>query len=177
MILPAQSSMTTGYATAPCTLGSFLVASGPRGIVAILLGDDPATLARQFEQRSPHARNLQHDQGFNRLIERIARLISAPAEGHDLLLDPQGTPFQRRVWEILMSVPAGTTISYQELARRAGTPRAVRAVASACARNAIAVAIPCHRIVRSDGRLSGYRWGIGRKQSLLDSERDAPPAE
>ncbi|HET8666868.1 MAG TPA: methylated-DNA--[protein]-cysteine S-methyltransferase, partial [Terriglobales bacterium] len=112
------------------------------------------------------------DAEFEQLVARVVGFIEAPAVGLDLPLDLRGTAFQQRVWQALRKIPAGSTASYSEIARRIGVPKSVRAVAQACGANALAVAIPCHRVVRSDGELSGYRWGIERKQILLERERN-----
>ena len=142
-----------------------------RGICAILLGDDPGELVRELEDQFPKAELVGADRDFERWIAQVVGLVERPGTAADLPLDVQGTAFQQRVWQLLREIPRGQTISYAELARRAGAPRAVRAVASACAANRIAIAIPCHRVVRSDGSPAGYRWGIERKEKLLKRER------
>jgi AraC family transcriptional regulator of adaptative response/methylated-DNA-[protein]-cysteine methyltransferase len=159
------------YATGETTLGTVLVAATEKGICAIELGDDPAALVRALRERLPRSQLIAGDRAFEAWITRIIAFIEEPAKGLDLPLDVRGTAFQQRVWQALREVPAGSTATYTELARRVGRPRAVRAVANACARNAVAVAIPCHRIVRSDGSLAGYRWGVERKRALLDREQ------
>ncbi|MFC0409154.1 bifunctional DNA-binding transcriptional regulator/O6-methylguanine-DNA methyltransferase Ada [Roseomonas elaeocarpi] len=159
------------FAIGACSMGAILVAQGGRGVCAILLGDDPEALLHDLEHRFPRARLLGGEAGFERLVAEAVALVDRPGNGHALPLDLRGTAFQRRVWQALAEIPAGTTLSYAELARRIGTPQAVRAVAGACAANALAVAIPCHRVVRTDGALSGYRWGLERKRQLLDRER------
>lgn len=153
-----------------CSLGAVLVAATDRGVCAILLGDDPDLLRRDLRRRFPRARLIAGDRDMEALVARVVRLIEAPAVGADVPLDVRGTAFQQRVWQALREVPAGTTTTYTRLAERLGAPRAVRAVAQACASNAIAVAIPCHRVVRSDGALAGYRWGVERKRALLARE-------
>jgi AraC family transcriptional regulator of adaptative response/methylated-DNA-[protein]-cysteine methyltransferase len=158
------------FAVGECSLGSILVAQSDRGICAIALGDDPDTLTRDLQDRFPQARLIGGDTGFERLVARIVGFVEAPRIGLDLPLDMRGTAFQQRVWQALRKIPAGSTASYSEIARRIGSPRAVRAVAGACAANALAVAIPCHRVVRNDGALSGYRWGVERKRALLERE-------
>jgi AraC family transcriptional regulator, regulatory protein of adaptative response / methylated-DNA-[protein]-cysteine methyltransferase len=158
------------FAIGECSLGSLLVAEAPRGVCAILLGDDPDALACDLEKRFPNANLVRADQELEQRLTQIAEFIDAPATGLDLPLDPRGTGFQRRVWQALRRIPPGSTASYTDIARRIGAPKAVRAVAQACAANALAVAIPCHRVVRSDGTLSGYRWGVERKQALLKRE-------
>jgi len=158
------------FAVGECALGSILVVRSGRGVCAILLGDDPDRLARDLQDRFPRARLIGGDAGFEALVARVVGFVEAPGLGLDLPLDVRGTAFQRRVWQVLREVPAGETVSYAELARRIGAPRSVRAVARACGANLLAVAIPCHRVVRSDGDLSGYRWGVERKRALLRRE-------
>ncbi len=135
-----------------------------------LLGDDPDALVRDLQDRFPNARLIGGNADFERVVARVVGLVEAPSLGLDLPLDVRGTAFQQRVWQALREIPAGSTASYTEIARRIGKPSAVRAVAQACASNAIAVAIPCHRVVRTDGTLSGYRWGVKRKRTLLQRE-------
>jgi len=159
------------FAIAQCSLGAILVAQSVRGICAILLGDDPQALVQDLQDKFPKANFIGADEGFERLVARVVGFVEAPAIGLDLPLDLRGTAFQERVWQALRDIPAGRTASYAEIAERIGSPKAVRAVAKACAANSIAVAIPCHRVVRSDGNLSGYRWGVERKQQLLERER------
>lgn len=161
------------FAIGQCSLGSILVAATEKGICAISLGDDPETLLRDLQDRFPKARLIGGDAGFERMVAKVVGFVEAPAVGLDLPLDLRGTAFQQRVWQALRQIPAGATVSYGEIAGRIGAPKAVRAVAQACASNAIAVAIPCHRVVRNDGALSGYRWGVERKRALL--EREATP--
>jgi len=162
------------FAIGQCSLGAILVAATDKGICAILLGDEPDALARDLQDRFPKARLLGGDQDFEQWIARVVGLVEAPALGLDLPLDLRGTAFQQRVWQALRKIPPGVTASYSEIARRIGAPKAVRAVAQACAANAIAIAIPCHRVVRTDGDLSGYRWGVKRKRALLERETAAP---
>lgn len=158
------------FAVGACSLGAILVAESCRGICAILLGDDPERLLQDLQDRFPQAQLLGGDAAFERRIAQVVGFVEAPAIGLDLPLDIRGTAFQQRVWQALRAIPAGRTLSYSELAAAIGSPRAVRAVASACAANALAVVIPCHRIIRQDGALSGYRWGIERKRELLARE-------
>ena len=158
------------FAIAECSLGSLLVATTAKGICAIALGDDPETLLNDFQDKFPHARLIGDDTEFEALVAKVVGFIEAPKLGLDLPLDIQGTAFQQRVWQALREIPYGTTVSYSELASRLGQPKAVRAVASACAANRLAVVIPCHRVVRNDGSLSGYRWGLARKQALIEKE-------
>jgi AraC family transcriptional regulator of adaptative response/methylated-DNA-[protein]-cysteine methyltransferase len=161
------------FAVGECSLGSILVAATPKGICAISLGDDPDALVRGLQDRFPKAQLIGGDKAFERLVAGVVGFVEAPAQGLDLPLDLRGTAFQQRVWQALRKIPAGTTATYTEIAKRIGRPRAVRAVAQACAGNAIAVAIPCHRVVRLDGSLSGYCWGVARKRALLDKEAAA----
>ena len=158
------------FAIGECSLGSILVARSDRGVCAIALGDDPDALARELQDRFPNANLIGGDAGFEALVAKVVGFVEAPAIGLDLPLDVRGTAFQERVWQALRQIPAGTTASYADIARRIGQPRAVRAVAQACGANHLAVAIPCHRVVRSDGNLSGYRWGVERKRELLQRE-------
>ncbi len=161
------------FAIGECSLGSILVAASERGVCAILLGDDPDALARDLQDRFPRATLLGGDLEFERLVSRVVGFVEAPALGLDLPLDVRGTAFQQRVWQALREIPAGSTASYAEIASRIGSPKSVRAVAGACAANSLAVAIPCHRVVRTDGSLSGYRWGVERKRALLQREARA----
>jgi AraC family transcriptional regulator of adaptative response/methylated-DNA-[protein]-cysteine methyltransferase len=158
------------FAVGECSLGSILVAKSERGICAILLGDDPDGLVRDLQARFPRARLIGGDGEFEQLVARVVGFIEAPGLGLDLPLDIRGSAFQQRVWQALRKIPAGSTVSYAEIARRIGSPNSVRAVAQACAANLLAVAIPCHRVVRRDGGLSGYRWGVDRKRALLERE-------
>ncbi len=161
---------TIRIALGECSLGSILVAATEKGVCAILLGDEPEALLRDCEARFPKARLVGGDEAFEGLVARAIALVEAPALGHELPLDIRGTAFQQRVWQALCDVPAGSTESYAEIATRIGAPGAARAVARACAANPMAVAIPCHRVVRRDGKLSGYRWGVERKAALLERE-------
>ena len=161
------------FAVGDCSLGQVLVAASERGVCAILLGDDAEELASDVAARFPRARLAEGGADFQRELERVVAFVERPSAGLELPLDVRGTAFQERVWQALQAVPAGVTTSYAELARAIGAPRAVRAVAGACAANPLAVAIPCHRVLRSDGNLSGYRWGVERKRELLARERDA----
>ncbi|HEU4733079.1 MAG TPA: bifunctional DNA-binding transcriptional regulator/O6-methylguanine-DNA methyltransferase Ada [Kofleriaceae bacterium] len=158
------------FAIGQCSLGAILVAATARGVCAILLGDDPEALSHDLERRFPRARLIGGDPSFERLVAQVVGLVEQPRTGTKLPLDIRGTAFQQRVWKALCRIPAGKTASYSQIARRIGAPGAVRAVAQACAANALAVAIPCHRVVRTDGDLSGYRWGVERKRALLDRE-------
>ena len=159
------------FAVGACSLGAILVAATGQGICAILMGDDPEALLHDLQDRFPRARLIGADARFERTVAQVVGFVEAPRIGLDLPLDVRGTAFQQRVWEALRAIPAGATVSYTELAQRIGSPAAVRAVAGACAANLVAVAIPCHRVVRSDGGLSGYRWGIERKRALIEREK------
>ncbi|KQP92089.1 bifunctional DNA-binding transcriptional regulator/O6-methylguanine-DNA methyltransferase Ada [Methylobacterium sp. Leaf117] len=161
------------FAVGQCSLGAILVAATPRGVCAILLGDDPEALMRDLEDRFPKATLSAGDPEFDGWVAQVVGFVEAPGLGLELPLDIGGTAFQQRVWQALRAVPVGTTTTYAEVARAIGSPKATRAVALACGSNRLAVAIPCHRVVRSDGSLSGYRWGVGRKRDLLDRERSA----
>ena len=158
------------FALGECSLGSILVAASEIGVCAIALGDDPDALARELQDRFPQAELIGGDSEFEQWIAKIAGFVEAPVIGLDLPLDMRGTAFQQRVWQALRQIPAGAKVSYTEIANRIGAPKAMRAVAGACAANTLAVAIPCHRVLRSDGCLSGYRWGVERKAELLRRE-------
>ena len=158
------------FAVAECSLGSILVAQSLKGVCAILMGDDPSALVRDLQDRFPKANIIGGDKKFEKLVAKVIGFVEAPQKGLDLPLDIRGTAFQHRVWDALRRIPPGSTASYTDIAGQIGNPNAVRAVARACAANALAVAIPCHRVVRNDGNLSGYRWGVERKRALLDKE-------
>lgn len=159
------------FAIGQCTLGAILVGATAAGICAILMGDDPEELIRELQDRFANADLIGGDRAFEQLVATVVGFVEHPAIGLNLPLDIRGTAFQKRVWEQLRKIPPGTTLSYAQLAALIGSPKAVRAVATACAANPLAVAIPCHRVVRTDGALSGYRWGIERKRTLIDRER------
>lgn len=161
------------FAVGECSLGSVLVAASGKGICAILLGDDPDALARDLQDQFPKANLIGADASFEERVARVVGLIEAPGQAIDLPLDIRGTAFQQRVWTALKDIPPSTTVCYSELAERIGAPKSARAVAQACAANKLAVAIPCHRVIRNDGALSGYRWGVERKKALLDREASA----
>ena len=158
------------FAVAQCSLGAILVAATDQGVCAITFGDAPEPLLRDLEDRFPKAELVGGDAAFEALVARVVGFVEAPGQALDLPLDIRGTAFQQRVWQALRAIPAGSTASYAQVAAAIGAPAAVRAVAQACASNALAVAIPCHRVVRSDGALSGYRWGVERKRALLERE-------
>lgn len=166
---------TIRYGVTACSLGALLVAATERGVCAIEFGDDPAALTARLEKRFPRAHVEVGGEDFTGLVEQVVAFVEAPSEGLSLPLDIRGTAFQQQVWAALSRVPPGTTVGYAELAAHIGRPDAARAVAGACAANTLAVAIPCHRVVRADGTLSGYRWGVDRKRALL--EREAAEAE
>ncbi|WP_426208943.1 bifunctional DNA-binding transcriptional regulator/O6-methylguanine-DNA methyltransferase Ada [Massilia sp. TWP1-3-3] len=170
-----SSGATIRFAIGQCTLGAILVAATEVGICAILMGDDAGQLARELQDRFPAAELVGADAGFEAAVATVVGFVEAPGIGFDLPLDVRGTVFQQRVWEALRQVPSGSTVSYAELAARIGLPSGARAVAGACAANPVAVAIPCHRVVRNDGALSGYRWGVERKRALLARESTPPP--
>jgi AraC family transcriptional regulator of adaptative response/methylated-DNA-[protein]-cysteine methyltransferase len=161
------------FAIGQCSLGAILVARSDRGVCAIQLGDDPDTLVRELQDRFPQAKLIGGDAEFDQWVARVVGFVEAPRLGLDLPLDVRGTAFQQRVWQALRDIPAGHTASYADIAARIDAPQSVRAVAQACGANPLAVAIPCHRVVRSDGRLSGYRWGVERKRVLLAREAQA----
>lgn len=166
----AASTQVIHYGVGKSSLGFILVASSAKGVCAILLGDEPATLAQDLRNRFPQAQLIGGDRDYERVIAQVVGFVEAPRLGWQLPLDVRGTAFQQRVWQALRTIPAGHTTNYAEVAQRIGSPKAVRAVAGACAANALAVAIPCHRVVRTDGSLSGYRWGVERKRRLLELE-------
>lgn len=158
------------FAVGECSLGSILVAASERGVCAILIGDDPNELVRDLQDRFPRAHLIGGDAQFEKLVAKVVGFVETPALGLDLPLDVRGTAFQQRVWSALREIPAGKTVSYATIAKRVGAPTSFRAVGGAIAANPIAVAIPCHRVIRNDGALSGYRWGVERKRALLERE-------
>lgn len=161
------------FAIGECSLGDILVAQSEKGICAILMGNDPEKLLHDLQDKFPQADLIGCDGEFEQLVAQVVGFIEAPQIGLDLPLDIRGTAFQQRVWQALREIPVGETASYAEIAEKIGSPKAVRAVAGACAANMLAVAIPCHRVIKNDGSLSGYRWGIERKRALLDKEAKA----
>ena len=161
---------TIRFAIAESSLGPILVASSEKGVCAIMMGDDPDLLAKDLQDRFPKAHLIGGDEDFERLVAKVVGFIEAPKIGLNLPLDVRGTAFQRRVWKALMEIPVGKTATYAQIAERIGHPKAVRAVAQACGANVLAVAIPCHRVLRTDSSLSGYRWGVDRKRTLLHKE-------
>jgi AraC family transcriptional regulator of adaptative response/methylated-DNA-[protein]-cysteine methyltransferase len=159
------------FAIGECSLGAILVARSEKGVSAIMMGEDPDALLRELQDRFRNARLIGADSDFEAMVAKVVAFVEAPGLGLDLPLDVRGTAFQQRVWRALQAIPAGATASYADVARAIGAPKAVRAVAGACAANPVALAIPCHRVVRSDGALSGYRWGVERKRALLEREK------
>jgi AraC family transcriptional regulator of adaptative response/methylated-DNA-[protein]-cysteine methyltransferase len=150
-----------------------LVAASRKGVCAILLGGDPSRLVRDLQDQFPNANLIGNKKRYSELVAKVVGLVEQPRLGLDLPLDIRGTAFQQRVWKALQEIPVGETASYTAIAKKIGRPKSVRAVAQACAANSLAVAIPCHRVVRADGSLSGYRWGVERKRTLLDREARA----
>lgn len=161
---------TIRFAVGECSLGAILVAQSHKGICAILLGEDPEDLVTDLQDQFPKANLIGCDHAFEQLVAQVVGFIEAPSLGLNLPLDIRGTAFQERVWQALRDIPPGTTASYTDIAERIGSPKSVRAVAQACGANHIAVAIPCHRVVRRNGDISGYRWGVERKRELLKRE-------
>jgi AraC family transcriptional regulator of adaptative response/methylated-DNA-[protein]-cysteine methyltransferase len=174
--MPAASARRGGtaetirFAVGETSLGAILVAATARGVCEIQFGDDPSALVHALEDRFPHATLIGDDESFADAVARVVALVEAPASALELPLDIRGTAFQERVWSALMKIAPGATASYREVAEAIGQPTAVRAVAQACGANPLAVAIPCHRVVRATGALSGYRWGVERKSALLERE-------
>lgn len=158
------------FAVGQTSLGAIVVASTKKGVAAILLGDDPETLVRDLQDRFQKAHLIGADSDYEALVAQVVGFVEAPRIGLNLPLDVRGTAFQERVWKALQEIPAGVTVSYSEVARRISSPKSVRAVAGACAANNLAIAIPCHRVVRNDGALSGYAWGVERKRALIARE-------
>jgi AraC family transcriptional regulator of adaptative response/methylated-DNA-[protein]-cysteine methyltransferase len=158
------------FAIGECSLGTILVAQSRRGVCSILIGDKPDQLVRDLQDRFPKANLIGDESGYQELVAKVVGLVEHPSLGLDLPLDIRGTAFQQRVWKALQQIPVGTTASYADIAKKIGSPKALRAVAQACGANALAVAIPCHRVIRNDGSPSGYRWGVERKRTLLERE-------
>lgn len=158
------------FAVGTCSLGQILVAATDVGVCAILLGEDPDDLVRDLQDRFPKAELVGGDPAFDGLVAHAVGAVERPHDPFSLPLDVRGTAFQEKVWSELRAIGPGTTASYAEIAERIGLPSATRAVAQACGANKIAVVIPCHRVVRTDGSVSGYRWGVERKKALLDRE-------
>ena len=163
------------FAVGECSLGAILVARSQRGVCAIWLGDDPDQLVRDLQDRFPLAQLSGDDPIFEQWVAQVVGCVEDPTLGLNLPLDVRGTAFQQRVWRALRELDPGTTASYAEIAERIGAPKAVRAVAQACGANQLAIAIPCHRVIRRDGDISGYRWGVERKRELLQRESASEP--
>jgi AraC family transcriptional regulator of adaptative response/methylated-DNA-[protein]-cysteine methyltransferase len=168
---------TIRFVTVATPLGWALVAATDRGVCLTALGDDRERLAMMVRDRFPAAKIIADDPGLRNWAERIVRFITAPSHTLDLPLDIRGTAFQARVWRALQKIPLGRTATYSEIAQALGQPTAVRAVARACAANDLALVVPCHRVIREDGDLAGYRWGIERKRALLDREHAAAASD
>lgn len=168
---PNQPSIR--FAIGESSMGLILVARSDRGVCAILMGDDPGQLVRDIRDRFPHTNLIDGGGDFEQLLSKVVGFVEAPGVSLALPLDVRGTAFQQRVWQALRTIPVGTTASYTDIAQRIGSPKSVRAVALACAANPLALAIPCHRVVKNDGALSGYRWGVERKRALLEREANA----
>ena len=158
------------YAIGQCSLGFVLIARAERGVCAVLLGDDPESVTSELEKRFAPTSLLRRDEELAECLSQVVGLIEAPGRPLDLLLDLRGSTFQRRVWQALREIPVGTTTTYSEVASRIGAPKAVRAVARACATNPLALLVPCHRVIGKNGGLTGYRWGVERKRMLLERE-------
>jgi AraC family transcriptional regulator of adaptative response/methylated-DNA-[protein]-cysteine methyltransferase len=158
------------FAMGKSSLGPVLVAASEKGVCAILMGDDADALRRDLLERFPQARAIGDDAALENMVRKVVDFIEAPGTGLDLKLDARGTEFERRVWQALGDIPVGSTASYGEIARRLGVPATAQDVAAACAANPLALAIPCHRVVKADGSISGYRWGVRRKRALLSRE-------
>jgi AraC family transcriptional regulator of adaptative response/methylated-DNA-[protein]-cysteine methyltransferase len=167
------SDTDMSFAVGKCSLGSILVATSKKGVCAILLGGDPAQLVRDLQDQFPNANLTSNEKRYEALVAKVVGFVERPGLGLDLPLDIHGTAFQQRVWKALREIPVGGTASYAMIAKKIGLAKSVRAVAQACAANSLAVAIPCHRVVRTNGSLSGYRWGVERKRTLLDREARA----
>jgi AraC family transcriptional regulator, regulatory protein of adaptative response / methylated-DNA-[protein]-cysteine methyltransferase len=172
---PASRAIQNGnevihFAIRDCSLGLMLVAFSGKGVCCLTLGDDADYLLEDLKKRFRNAEFVEGDAGFEKVVGKVVGFVDAPERSFDLPLDIRGTAFQQRVWQALLEIPHGSTVSYGELAEKIGSPKSVRAVAGACGANSISIAIPCHRVVRADGGLSGYRWGVERKRALLDRE-------
>jgi len=173
----AGDGETIRYVTVATPLGWALVAATGRGVCLTALGDDRERLAAMVRERFPAALLVAEDAALKDWAEQIVRFITDPGQTPDLPLDIRGTAFQTRVWRALQRIPLGRTATYAEIARALGQPKAVRAVAQACAANNLALLVPCHRVIREDGDLAGYRWGLERKRALLEREREAAAAD
>jgi len=165
--------MRIGYSIAKSTLGKVLVGATERGVSAVYLGDAEAKLVEELRDEYPRAELVAADDSFERWVREIVQRVEGKPPRVELPLDLQATAFQRRVWQELQRIPAGTTRTYSQVARAVGNPKAVRAVARACATNPVSIVVPCHRVIREDGNLAGYRWGLSRKEQLLAQEKSA----
>lgn len=159
------------YMMGLCHFGSILVACSQKGLCAVFLGDHPSRLLKELRKQFPKADLVGGDDEFEKLLVKVITFVEAPNKKFNIPLDIRGTAFQHRVWDALAKIPYGKTSNYTEVAMRIGAPKAVRAVAQACAANKLAVVIPCHRVLRLDGDLSGYQWGIKIKRELLEREQ------
>ncbi len=171
-----MSNPRVSFAMGHSSLGNVLVAATSRGVCAIFLGDDAEELIADLKHRFPRADLVAADESFHQTVQQVVRLVQNPAAEAALPLDIQGTAFQQRVWQALRKIPRGSTATYSQVATSIGAATSSRAVAQACAANPLAVLIPCHRVVRTDGNLSGYRWGVERKRTLLKNEAQAAGA-
>lgn len=167
---PSANPEVIRFTIGSCSLGFLLVASSKKGICCITLGDDPGPLVADLKKRFKNLNVVEDDEALKEFLTQVIGFVETPRIGLDLPLDVRGTEFQQRVWRALLKIPLGTTTSYSSVAHMIGSPNSVRAVAGACGANSISLAIPCHRVVRSDGQISGYRWGIERKHALLARE-------
>jgi AraC family transcriptional regulator of adaptative response/methylated-DNA-[protein]-cysteine methyltransferase len=158
------------FAVGQSSLGAILVAASAKGVCGILMGDDPSALVDEIQDRFANAQLVGADAAFEAMVAHVVGAVESPNVGIHLPLDVRGTAFQRRVWKALSKIPSGSTVSYAKVAKQIGAPKSVRAVAQACGANPLAIAIPCHRVVRNNGALSGYRWGVERKRALLRRE-------
>ena len=161
---------TIRFALGECSLGAILVGATDKGVCSVLLGDSPEELLQMFQEQFPRAQLVGGEADFDGWVAQVVACIDAPGSELKLPMDIRGTAFQQRVWKALGKIPIGQTVSYAAIAREIGEPKSTRAVAQACGANKLAVLIPCHRVVRSDGGLSGYRWGVERKRALLKRE-------
>jgi AraC family transcriptional regulator, regulatory protein of adaptative response / methylated-DNA-[protein]-cysteine methyltransferase len=177
MIPNKKDTLVIQQTTMPCSLGWFIAAATDTGVCFMALGDDPDILLGELKKRFAHARLTVPSREFKTTVERLAASIEKPARKCEISLDLHGTLFQKQVWQGLTTIPAGSTLPYKELAKRIGHPGSARAVANACGANPVAVVIPCHRVIRSDGSPGGYRWGIDRKEKLLSLEQNTPTQE
>ena len=164
---------TIRHASGQSSLGPFVVATSERGLAMLEFGDMNEAMRKELRVRFPDAEIIEDPEALRGTLDLAAELVDHPASGIDLALDLQGSAFELRVWNALRQIPAGTTASYGEIAARLGSPREAREVAEACAANILAIAIPCHRVVKKDGSISGYRWGFARKRTLLSREHRA----